>query len=54
MVFLWVLFMHMSVKFGKRFQDMKKTLTLLFTFAIALQTGAAKPNIVLVFIDDMG
>ena len=46
--------MHMSVKFGKRFQDMKKTLTLLFTFAIALQTGAAKPNIVLVFIDDMG
>ena len=44
----------MSVKFGKRFQDMKKTLTLLFTFAIALQTVAAKPNIVLVFIDDMG
>ena len=44
----------MSVKSRKRFQKMKQILTLLLTLAVGLQAGAAKPNIVLVFIDDMG
>ena len=33
---------------------MKKTLTLFFTYVLVIQFGWAQPNMVLVFIDDMG
>ena len=35
-------------------KSMKKTLTLFFAYVLVIQFGWSKPNMVLVFIDDMG